>query len=63
MYTHILEEVKVKTQLLERTQSKLHSALEDNKDLAAEFEMDRQDYLDTIRKPSVSHAVPLSYHH
>lgn len=48
------EEVKVKTQQLERTQSKLHSALEDNKDLAAEFEMDRQDYLDTIRKQQMT---------
>ena len=48
------EEVKVKTQQLERTQSKLHSALEDTKDLAAEFEMDRQDYLDTIRKQQMT---------
>lgn len=53
VHTHV-EEVKVKTQVLERTQSKLHSALEDNKDLAAEFEMDRQDYLDTIRKQQMT---------
>ena len=50
-FTHInLDEVRVKTQLLERTQAKLRSAEEDNTDLQAEFEVERQDFLDTIRK-------------
>ena len=40
----------MKTKLLGRSQAKLKSAEEDNKDLSAEFEMERQDYLDTIRK-------------
>ena len=40
----------MKTKLLERTQAKAKSAEEDIKDLSAEFEIDRQDYLDTIRK-------------
>ena len=44
------DEVRVKTQHLERTQAKLRSAEEDNSDLQAEFEVERQDYLDTIRK-------------
>ena len=44
------DEARVKTKLLERSQAKLKSAEEDNKDLSAEFEMERQDYLDTIRK-------------
>ena len=46
--------MQVKSQLLERTRFKLHSALEDNKDLSAEFEMERQDYLDTIRKQQMT---------
>lgn len=46
--------MRVKSQLLERTRSKLHSALEDNTDLSAEFEMERQDYLDTIRKQQMT---------
>ena len=40
----------MKTQHLERTQAKLRSAEEDNSDLQAEFEVERQDFLDTIRK-------------
>ena len=44
------DEVRVKTSHLERTQAKLRSAEEDIKDIQAEFEVDRQDYLDTIRK-------------
>ena len=44
------DEVRVKTQHLERTQAKLRSAEEDNSDLQAEFEVEREDYLDTIRK-------------
>ena len=43
------EEVRVKSKVLERVQAKLHSATEDIKDLSTEFELDRQDYLDTIR--------------
>ena len=45
-----VDEVRVKTQLLERTKAKLKSSEEDNSDLQAEFEVERQDYLDTIRK-------------
>ena len=44
------DEVRVKTQLLDRTKAKLRSAEEDNSDLQEEFEVERQDYLDTIRK-------------
>ena len=44
------DEVRVKTQHLERTQAKFRSAEEDNSDLQAEFEVEREDYLDTIRK-------------
>ena len=40
----------MKTKHLERTQANLRSAEEDIKDVYAEFEIDRQDYLDTIRK-------------
>ena len=47
---HCADEVRVKTKHLERTQAKLRSAEEDNSDLQAEFEVERQDYLDTIRK-------------
>ncbi len=39
----------MKTQVIERTKAKLLSAEEDVKDLQSEFEIDRQDYLDTIR--------------
>ena len=39
----------MKTHLLDRTQTKLKSVEEDIKDISAEFELDRQDYLDTIR--------------
>ena len=45
----MLDEVRVKTQVIERTKAKLLSAEEDVKDLQSEFEIDRQDYLDTIR--------------
>lgn len=44
------DEVRVKTHLLESTQAKLRSAEEDAKDLCAEFELDREDYLETIRE-------------
>lgn len=44
------DEVRVKTQLLERSHAKLRSAEEDIKDLGAEFELERQDFLETIRK-------------
>ena len=40
----------MKTQLLERSHAKLRSAEEDIKDLGAEFELERQDFLDTIRR-------------
>ena len=43
------DEVRVKTQLLDRSHAKLRSAEEDIKDLGAEFELERQDFLDTIR--------------
>ncbi len=39
----------MKTQVLERNKTKLLSMEEDIKDLQSEFEIDRQDYLDTIR--------------
>ena len=44
------DEVRVKTHHIEKMQLKLSSAEEDISDLNAEFEIDRQDYLDTIRK-------------
>lgn len=49
MCSYIADEVREKTKALERKQAKLLSAEEDIKDLSAEFEIDRQDYLDTIR--------------
>jgi kinesin family protein 3/17 len=45
----MLDEVRVKTHVIERTKNKLESVEEDMKDLSAEFELDRQDYLGTIR--------------
>ena len=50
MHLPCADEVRVKTQHLERTQAKLRSAEEDNSNLQAEFEVEQQDYLDTIRK-------------
>lgn len=44
-----LDEVRVKTKVIERTKAKLESAEEDVQDLCAEFELERQDYLSTIR--------------
>lgn len=39
----------MKTHHIEKLQQKLRSAEEDNKDLLGEFEIERQDFLDTIR--------------
>ena len=41
--------MKVKTEVIERNKAKLESAEEDIKDLYTEFEIERQDYLSTIR--------------
>ena len=46
--------MREKTQVIERKQAKLLSAEQDIKDLCAEFEVDRQDYLDTIRNQGKS---------
>ena len=54
LFRHTLDEVRVKTELLEKAQLKLRSAEEEIKDLSTEFEFDRQDYLDTIRKQQVT---------
>ena len=43
------DEVRVKTHHIEKVQQKLRSAEEDIKDLYGEFEIERQDLLDTIR--------------
>lgn len=45
----IIEEVRVKSKVLERVQGKLRSAEEEIKDLSSEFEFERQDLLDAIR--------------
>ena len=45
-----LDEVRAKTRALERTQYKLKSAEEDNKDLQHEFEEERQSLFDIIRE-------------
>lgn len=47
---HPVDEVRVKTKALERTQIKVKAAEEEISDLQAEFEIDRQDYLETIRR-------------
>lgn len=44
-----IDEVREKTKIIERTKAKLLSAEDDIKDLNAEFELDRQDYLSSIR--------------
>lgn len=49
IFNSLTDEVRVKSQLLERSHAKLKSAEEEIKDLAAEFELERQDFLDTIR--------------
>lgn len=41
--------MRVKTKVIERNKAKLESAEEDIQDLYAEFEIERQDYLSTIR--------------
>lgn len=45
-----VDEVRVKTHHIEKLQLKLHSAEDDVQDLYSEFEIERQDYLDTIRE-------------
>ena len=48
------EEVRFKTRLLETNKEKLNLAREEISDLTSEFETDRQDYLDTIRKQNIT---------
>ena len=48
--TYYADEVRVKTKSLERYREKLLTTEDDIKDMSQEFEMERQDYLDTIRR-------------
>ena len=49
LFLNAADEVRAKSRALERSQLKLHSAQEDIADLQTEFELERQDYLNTIR--------------
>lgn len=48
--TYVTDEVRVKTKALERCREKLVSTIDDIKDISQEFEIERQDYLNTIRR-------------
>ncbi|KAL4622505.1 kinesin-like protein KIF17 isoform X1 [Arapaima gigas] len=50
VYNSIQEEVHAKSRLLESTQGKLKAARIEIRDLHAEFELERNDYLTTIRR-------------
>ncbi|XP_072045040.1 osmotic avoidance abnormal protein 3-like isoform X2 [Amphiura filiformis] len=50
IYSNIEEELKVKNQLLEKEKEKVRAAECEISDLNSEFEFERIDYLDTIRK-------------
>ncbi|PIK44993.1 putative kinesin-like protein KIF17 [Apostichopus japonicus] len=50
IYSSIEEELKVKNEILEKEKEKVHAAECEIVDLNAEFEFERIDYLDTIRK-------------
>lgn len=55
------DEVRAKSRALERCQMKLQSAQDDITDLQTEFELERQDYLDTIRNQVHIHTHPVLY--
>jgi len=50
VYDNLQDEVKVKNKKIDKLTEELKAASIETKDLQAEFERDRQDYLDTIRK-------------
>uniref|UniRef100_A0A8C0BN60 Kinesin-like protein n=1 Tax=Buteo japonicus TaxID=224669 RepID=A0A8C0BN60_9AVES len=50
VYDSIQEEVRAKSKLLEKMQKKLQAAETEIKDLQSEFELERIDYLSTIRR-------------
>ncbi|XP_032969577.1 kinesin-like protein KIF17 isoform X2 [Rhinolophus ferrumequinum] len=50
VYDSIQEEVRAKSKLLEKTQQKLRAAEVEIKDLQSEFELEKIDYLATIRR-------------
>ncbi|XP_068514650.1 kinesin-like protein KIF17 isoform X1 [Anas acuta] len=50
VYDSIQEEVRVKSKLLEKMQKKLQAAETEIKDLQSEFELEKIDYLNTIRR-------------
>ncbi|XP_071654575.1 kinesin-like protein KIF17 isoform X2 [Patagioenas fasciata] len=50
VYDSIQEEVRAKSKLLEKMQNKLHAAETEIKDLQSEFELEKIDYLGTIRR-------------
>ncbi|XP_040389713.1 kinesin-like protein KIF17 isoform X2 [Cygnus olor] len=50
VYDSIQEEVRVKSKLLEKMQKKLQAAETEIKDLQSEFELEKIDYLSTIRR-------------
>ncbi|KFV08680.1 Kinesin-like KIF17, partial [Tauraco erythrolophus] len=50
VYDSIQEEVRAKSKLLEKMQKKLRAAETEIKDLQSEFELEKIDYLSTIRR-------------
>ncbi|NXW88091.1 KIF17 protein, partial [Alopecoenas beccarii] len=50
VYDSIQEEVRAKSKLLEKMQNKLRAAETEIKDLQSEFELEKIDYLGTIRR-------------
>ncbi|XP_054719028.1 kinesin-like protein KIF17 [Uloborus diversus] len=50
VYDDIHEELRIKTQLLKKAKKKIHALDQEVRDLQSEFETERTDYLETIRK-------------
>ena len=50
VYDNLQDEIKAKNNVLNQMEGKLKSAQSEIDDLQAEFELDREDYLETIRK-------------
>ena len=50
VYDNLQDEIKVKNNVINQMEGKLKSARSEIDDLQTEFERDREDYLETIRK-------------
>ena len=50
VYDNLQDEIKVKNDVINQMEGKLKSAQSEMDDLQTEFERDREDYLETIRK-------------